>query len=150
MVSSSNFQEWLPTTEVMSMQKFADFERNWAFPDCHSSSNSPSGFEMIYKALSSIEQVPYFLSRSSIKFQGHTGQKITNFAQIERFWTVTAVWIHHWVWNDAQSLMYFRRGALMFFVVIHQIWRSQAIKSLRFALFGFHLVLTWDPIWTGQ
>ena len=37
------------------------------------------GFEMIYKAWSSIEEVPYCLSRSSIKFQGHTRQKIANF-----------------------------------------------------------------------
>ena len=37
------------------------------------------GFEMVYKAWSSIEEVPYCLSRSSIKFQGHTGQKIANF-----------------------------------------------------------------------
>ena len=37
------------------------------------------GFEMIYKAWSSIEEVPYCLSRSSIKFHGHTGQKIANF-----------------------------------------------------------------------
>ena len=34
---------------------------------------------MIYKAWSSIEEVPYCLSRSSIKFHGHTGQKIANF-----------------------------------------------------------------------
>ena len=37
------------------------------------------GFEMIYKAWSSIKEVPYCFSRSSIKFQGHTGQKIANF-----------------------------------------------------------------------
>ena len=37
------------------------------------------GFEMIYKAWSSIEEVPYCLSRTSIKFQGHTVQKIANF-----------------------------------------------------------------------
>ena len=34
---------------------------------------------MIYKAWSSIEEVPYCLSRSSVKFQGHTGRKISNF-----------------------------------------------------------------------
>ena len=34
---------------------------------------------MIYKAWSSIEKVSYCLSKSSIKFQGHTGQKIANF-----------------------------------------------------------------------
>ena len=34
---------------------------------------------MIYKAWSSIEEVPYCLSRSSVKFQGHSGRKISNF-----------------------------------------------------------------------
>ena len=37
------------------------------------------GFEMIYKAVSSIEVVPCCLSRSSIQFQGHKGLKIANF-----------------------------------------------------------------------
>ena len=31
------------------------------------------GFEMMQKALCSIEEVPYFFSRSSIKFQSHKG-----------------------------------------------------------------------------
>ena len=36
-----------------------------------------NGYEMMHKAWSSIEEVPYSLfSRSSIKFQGHTGWKI--------------------------------------------------------------------------
>ena len=34
---------------------------------------------MMHKAWSSIEEVPYCFSRSSIKFQGHTGQKNANF-----------------------------------------------------------------------
>ena len=34
---------------------------------------------MMHKAWSSIEEVPYCFSRSSIKFQGHTGQNITDF-----------------------------------------------------------------------
>ena len=34
---------------------------------------------MIYKAWSSIKEVPFCVSRSSIKFQGHTGQEIANF-----------------------------------------------------------------------
>ena len=37
------------------------------------------GFQMIYEASSYIEEVRYCFSRSSIKFQGHTGQKIPNF-----------------------------------------------------------------------
>ena len=41
-----------------------------------------------------------------------------------RFRTVTPVWIHICQWNDAQSLMLHRRGALLFFKVICQISRS--------------------------
>ena len=33
------------------------------------------GFEMMHKAWTSIEQVPYYFSRLSVKFQGHMGQK---------------------------------------------------------------------------
>ena len=50
----------------------------------------------------------------------------------ERFWTVNPVWIHQWIWNNAQSLMYYRRSALFFFEVIHQISRSQGRKNWRF------------------
>ena len=37
------------------------------------------GYEMQHKAWSNIEEVPYYFSRSTAKFQGHTGQKIANF-----------------------------------------------------------------------
>ena len=55
------------------------------------------GYEMMHKAWSSIENVSYYFSRSYIKFQGHTGQKIVNFVRtwIERFWISTPVW-NHW------------------------------------------------------
>ena len=36
-------------------------------------------YEMMHKAWNSIEEVPYCFSRSSVKFQGHTGQKIADF-----------------------------------------------------------------------
>ena len=44
--------------------------------------------------------------RSYVKFQGYTGQKkkqkkSTILTQIESFWTVTPVWIHRQLWNDA-------------------------------------------------
>ena len=52
-----------------------------------------------------IEEVPYCLSRSSIKFQDHTGQKkLLILTRIERFRAVTPMWIHRWLWNGAQSL----------------------------------------------
>ena len=40
-----------------------------------------NGYEMIHKAWSSIEEVPYCFSRSSVKFQGHTALKIVKFDQ---------------------------------------------------------------------
>ena len=71
-----------------------------------------------------------FFSRSSIKFQGHTGQKNSPIlTRIEYFETLTPVWIHQWIWNDAQSLTYYRRGALLFCEVIHQISRPHRLKN---------------------
>ena len=51
--------------------------------------------------------------------------------QLNRFRTVTPVWIHIWWWNDAYSLMLLRRGALSFFKVIRQISRSHGCKNRR-------------------
>ena len=59
-------------------QKIADFDPNLVFPDCNSLLIT-NGFEMMYKAWSSVEEVPYSFSRSFVKFQGHMGQEITNF-----------------------------------------------------------------------
>ena len=74
----------------------------------------------------------YCFSRSSVKFQGHIGQKIADFdpkSRIERFRTVTPVWIHPWLWNDAQSLMYYGGSALLFTKVVHQISRSRGTRK---------------------
>ena len=49
--------------------------------------------------------------------------------QLNRFRTVTPVWIHMWWWNDAYSLIMLRRGALLFFQVIRQISRSHGSKN---------------------
>ena len=51
--------------------------------------------------------------------------------QLNRFRTVTLVWIHIWWWNDAYSLMLPRRGALQFFKVIRQISGSHGSKNRR-------------------
>ena len=51
--------------------------------------------------------------------------------QLNRFRTVTPVWIHIWWWNDAYSLIMLRRGALLFFKVIRQISRSHGSKNRR-------------------
>ena len=44
--------------------------------------------------------------------------------QLNRFRTVTPVWIHILWWNDAYSLIMLRRGALSYLKVISQISRS--------------------------
>ena len=47
--------------------------------------------------------MPYCFSRSFIKFQGHTGQKVTDF---DLNWAFpdcnprTPVWIQRWIWNE--------------------------------------------------
>ena len=49
--------------------------------------------------------------------------------QLNRFRTVTPVWINIWWWNHAYGLMILRRGALLFFMVIRQISRSHGSKK---------------------
>ena len=70
--------------------------------------------------------------RSSARFQGYTAKKSSILTQIGQFRTVTPVWIHPWLWNDAQSLKQHRRGAILFFKVICHILRSNRTKTRRF------------------
>ena len=72
-------------------------------------------------------------SKVHAKGQGQRSKvKVTEVTtQLNRFRTVTPVWIHIWWWNDAYSLMFLRRGALLFFKVIRQISRSHGSKNHR-------------------
>ena len=95
--SSVNFQG---RTE----QKIADFDPNWAFPDCNSRLNS-------LKALKWCTKLNVVKKRCPIVFQGHPSNfKVTQLkkssilTQIGRFRTVSPVWNHRWLRNDAQSL----------------------------------------------
>ena len=73
--------------------------------------------------------------------------------QLNRFRTVTPVWIHIWWWNDAYSLIILRRGALLFFKVICQISWSHGSKNCRiWPRLGFsdcnsslnsHMIMKW-------
>ena len=56
-------------------------------------------------------------------------QKSPILTEIGRFPTVTPVWIHWWLWNDAQSLTYFRWGTLLILNVIRQISGSHDTKK---------------------
>ena len=63
------------------------------------------GHEMTLQAWSSIEEVPNCFRRSSVKFQGHTGQKKSLIlTRIWRFRNETLAWIVQWLWNDLQGL----------------------------------------------
>ena len=78
-------------------------------------------------------EVPYCFSRSSVKFQGQRApQNCWFWPKLGRFRTVTPVWIQWWLWNDAQSLMLYWWGALLFFMVIYQISRSLVTKNCWF------------------
>ena len=85
---------------------------------------------MMHKAWNDIEEVPYGFSRSSVQFQGHTGQKIAIFTRVENFRTVALVLIHRWPRNNAHSLKWHRGGALLFFKAIRQISMSQGFEFM--------------------
>ena len=70
-------------------------------------------------------------SKVHAKDQGQKSKvKVTEVkTQLNRFRTVTPVWIYIWWWNDAHSLMLLRRGALLFLKVIRQISRSHGSKN---------------------
>ena len=108
----------------------------WVFPDRNSSLNSQVVTKSCTKAYSCIVQVSCWFSRSSVKFQGHMGQKIDYFDPNERFRTITSVWIHRWLRNNTQNLKGHRRGSLLFFDVIHQISRSQGQKKSTISVFS--------------
>ena len=72
-------------------------------------------------------------SKVHAKGQGQRSKvKVTEVTtQLNRFRTVTPVWIHIWWWNHAYGLMILRRGALLFLKVIRQISRSHDSKKRR-------------------
>ena len=88
----------------------------------------------MHRAWWSLEEVPYCFSRSSGKFQGHTAKKkSSDLTQIGRFRTVTPVWIHQWLRNDAQSLENW----------VYYFWRS----SVKFQGHTGPKIADFDPNW---
>ena len=51
--------------------------------------------------------------------------------QLDRFRTVTPVWIHIWWWNDTYSLMLLRTSALLFFKVLYSFASSVRDRCIR-------------------
>ena len=87
---------------------------------------------MMHQAWCGIGEVPYCFSKSTVKFQGQTGQKSPILTRIGRFQTVIPVLNHRWLRNNAESLKYHRRDVLLFFKVIRQIPRSHRTQIRRF------------------
>ena len=111
--SSWNFLELLPITEVTALQTVKGrgqrSRSHKSQPNLTVSGPSlqfefTKEDEMMHKAWCCLGKALYCFSMSSVKLQGHTGQKSSNLIQIGRFGTVTPVWIHKWPPNDAQSL----------------------------------------------
>ena len=101
---------------------------------------------MMHKAWSSLGEVSYCFSRTSVKFKGHTGQKIANSDPNGAFPDCKFSLIYRWLWNDAQSLRRYRRSALLFSKIVHQISRSQGTKkSQNLTLIGRFRTVT--PVW---
>ena len=73
---------------------------------------------MLHKAWNSKGEMPYCFPRSSIKFQGHTVQNITNFDP-------------NWAFPDYRPVAAFKSLRFAVFKVIRQISRSHSSKNRR-------------------
>ena len=83
-------------------QKFDHFDKNWAFPDCNSSVNSPMALKLCTKLEVALKNSIFFKVIHQIS-RSHGTKNTLILTRIERFRTVTSVWIHWSVWDDAQS-----------------------------------------------
>ena len=71
------------------------------------------------------------------------------FTRIECFRIVTPVWIYQWLWHVAQSVMWYGKGSLLFFKVIHQISRSRGTKNYHFFTRNERF-RTVTPVWINR
>ena len=71
------------------------------------------GYEMLHKAWNSKGEVPYCFPRSSIKFQSHTGQNITDFDP-------------NWAFPDYRPVAAFK--SLRFALLIHDVLNASCYK----------------------
>ena len=98
------FHGHMSNCKVTRLWKSSNLTQIWSFPDCNSSLKSP----MAAKWCTKLELA---LKRCPIVFQGHLSNskvtrlsKLSNLTQTGRFRTVTQVWNHRWLQNDAKSL----------------------------------------------
>ena len=140
-VSSWNFQEIFQLTKMMSKQQVkvksqSQRSRGQFCPNLGLSRlqlESTDGYEMLHKAWSGIEEMPYcFLN--PLDFKVTRAKKLMILTRIGRFCTATPCFNHKWLRNDIQSLKCHKKCALLFSDVIRQISRSQGPRNRRFWL----------------
>ena len=106
-----------------------EFDPDWAFPDCNSSLNSAMATKYCTKIEVAQKKCPIVFEGCPLNFKVTRLKKSSILTKIGRFRTVTPVWIHSWLWNDAHSLKQHRRGSLLLFKVIRWISRSHGSKN---------------------
>ena len=138
-VSSWIFQDSLPLVKVMSMQKIkVRGQRSRSKPYFPQFGRFRTVTPVwIHRWIRGDAQSLKWHRGGALLFFGHPpnflvirAEKSTILTQIEGLQTVTPVWIHRRLPNDAQSLKWHRRtGSLLFFKVVRQISRSQGLKN---------------------
>ena len=110
-------------------QKIADFDTNWACPDCNYNLNSPMALKWCTKLNIAWKKCPIGVQSHPSNFKVTQDKQLPIFTRIKCFRTVTPVWIHWWLWNDAQSFKQHRRGALLFLAATKQLfeWFSPSV-----------------------
>ena len=91
---------------------------------------------MLHKSLKQERRLPYCFPRSSIKFQGHTGQNITHFYQ-------------NWAFPDYRPVTAFKSLRFALFKVIRLISRSHSSRN-RPILTQIGCFRTVTPVWIHQ
>ena len=124
--------------------KIVECDPNWAFPECNSSLNSPMAMKCCTK-LETAKEIPYCFPRSSIKFQGHTVQNITDFdpnwafpvyGPVAAFKSLRFALLQ----GHPSNFTVTQAEKLTFWIQFEITRPVAAIKSLRFALF----YMFWD------
>ena len=93
-------------------KKNIDFDPKLGFFGLQLQCEFTDGYEMMLIFCSSVDEVPFYFSRSSVKFQGHKGQLSLILSGIECYRTVTPVWIHWWLemihiaWSSIEEAPY--------------------------------------------
>ena len=124
-------------------EKIVDFDPNRALLDCNSSLYSPmAGYQMMHKAWSSIEEVPYC-------FEGHTALKIVEFYQNWPFSECNSSLNSPMAKKWCTKLEVAMKRCPIVCKVIRQISRSHGAKNCRiWPRLGVSGLKT--PVWTHQ